>query len=729
MYVRYDNLNRHEPLTLTLCNLGSTYSDINYAPNKVIGILIDTSDEELVLNFNQISELNVRVARIYREDADDDAHAYNLYKSIQPRRLIYVTGIGYFMIADISEGFNEDGLHYKDIKARSIETEIQNRKVPFIPDNTYRFSCDSGKGAIGLFESLVKTLPMWTIGYVDEAVASKYRTFEDVDTDLNVLAFMLENMQDAYECIFIFDITKRVINVYDQNNYVRQTDIHITKEDIIRSIDITENSDNLYTAISVLGDNDITISAINPLGGNVIYNFDHYLNWMSVELRESVVDWQKAVNTKKQDYYDINLKYYKRLEEANKLQLECERIDTQLTMYKRCKENVIAESGNNSISSLNAVIEVYGGKKITVHGEISKTIHEINTCIVQCINQLSSVRSALNREKHSISINKAEIEDIQKSLSFAQYFTKKEYEELCNFIFEGSYKDDYVTITDIMSYPEKFEQMKILYNRAEMMLLKTSKPTQEFKIDAEDFIFTKVFEYWSEQLETGCLINVELAEGDIAPLFLSNLTVNYCDHTTSMTFGNRFNKFDSKSLFDGVLGKINKSANTISYIKDILYPIKNGELNDMREEINSSRNLTTSAPITSFNGEVVIDSAGYTGRKKLSGGNYDSRQIKIPGNMIVITEDAWDTRTVAIGEINTHNGKTAYGLNAQVLMGDITIGDNLRILDNNGNELIAVVDLKIESVLNEVNKKFTQINQTQNNIVGRVKALEDLQKA
>ncbi len=121
---------------------------------------------------------------------------------------------------------------------------------------------------------------------MDNAVSAKYRTFEDVDTKLNILSFMLENMQDAYECIFIFDIANRTINVYDQNDYVRQTDIHITKDDLIKSIDISENSDDLYTAISVMGDDNITISAINPLGGNTICNFSNYLSWMSVTASE-----------------------------------------------------------------------------------------------------------------------------------------------------------------------------------------------------------------------------------------------------------------------------------------------------------------------------------------------------------------------------------------------------------------------------------------------------------
>jgi len=728
MVTRFDSLNRHEPLILTLCNPGSVYSDVNYAPTKAIGILIDTSDEELVLNFNQISELNFRVTRVHREAVDEDTHTYNLYKAIQPRRLIYATGIGYFMAMSVDEGFDEDGAHYKDIRAESIEAEIQNRKVPYIENNTYRFSSDAANNVTGLLELLVQTLPLWTIGAVDATVSSKFRTFEDIDSDLNVLGFMLENMQDAYECIFVFDSTSRTVNVYDQNNYVRQTNIHITKEDLIRSIDISEDSGNLYTAISVFGDDNITIAAINPLGGNTIYNFNNYLNWMSGGLRAKVSQWQTAVAAQRQNYYNTNLQYYAKLEAASTYQLELQKLVTQITMYRRCRDNIVAESSTDLVGSYNTVIVSSGGTKITVYPEIAATIAEIDRLITACKDAHAGTDAALSLAEEDLFSLKSTIDDICISLSISEYFTSAEYEELCNYIFEGSYTDDYVTITDIMSYPEKFVQMKTLYDRAAVTLEKASKPTQEFNIDVENFIFQKDFESWSNQLETGCLINVEIEKDDIAMLFLSNIVVNYDDHTLSMTFGNRFKKFDPKSLFDDVLGNISKSANTLNYIKDILYPIKSGELNYIREALSTSRNLTMNAALASTDEEVVIDSAGYTGKKKLDNGTYDPRQVKITGKAIVFTDDAWETCKVAIGEILLGDNDTAYGVNAQTIIGDIIMGNNLRILDDDGNDLLTVVDGKIESSIGSVNDALTLVTQTADGLDIRIQTLEDTDK-
>lgn len=725
MIVSYSTLNRFETPKLTLCSPGSVYND--GLLTKVVGILTDVSDMEIVFNFNSTSELNFRVSRVHRDDAEANAHTYALYKAIQNRRLLFVDNIGYFMITNIEDGY-DGSLQYKDVKAQSIDVEIQQKMVPYIPDGTYRFSTDEITNTKGLIETIVETLPIWTIAHVDDAVASKFRTFEDVDTSLNCLGFMLDNMQDAYECIFVFDPVHREISVYDQANYVRQTDIHITKDDIINSLNITENADDLYTAISVLGDENVTISAINPIGSNVVYNFDYYLDWMTPSLKEKVIAWQDDVEEEKPSYYNLNLRYYTALAEASNYQLELQKLETQLTMYQRCRNNIVAESSTSLVGSYNTVIVNNGGTPIEVYEEIADTLASVDNLMAECQSMHDNTSELLAGVNENIESIRAEIDAVHNRLSLMGYFSASELEELTNYIFEGSYTDEYVTITDIMSYEEKFDQIKILYDRAESRLERVSQPTQEFDIDAENFIFVKEFEHWSEQLETGCLINAELDVDDIALLFLSNITVNYEDHSLNMTFGNRFNKFDPKSLFDDVLGDISKSANTLNYLKEILYPIKHGEFNAMKEALQTSRNLTMSGALSSDKEEVLIDGSGYTGRKALENGTYDPRQVKITGRTIVFTDDAWETCKVAIGEILFGEGESMYGVNAQALIGDIIMGNNLRIVDKDGNDLLSVVDGKINMSVGAVDDRLTELEQTANGISIRVTNLEDVDK-
>ena len=713
MIVRYNSLNRMEPPKFTLCNPGSVYT--NGAVGRSVGILADHEAEEIVFNFNATSELNLRVKRVPREDPVENAHIFAMYKAIQNRRLIFVDDIGYFMITGVEDGFDGTS-HCKDIKAKSIDIEIQQKMIPFIPNGTYRFTTDETGTNKGILEMVVETLPLWTIGHVDESVATKWRTFEDVDTSLNCLAFLLQNIQDAFECICIFDCVNRVINIYSQDNYVRQTDVHITKEDFINSLDISEDADDLYTAISVFGEDNVTIAAINPTGTNVIYNFEYYYDWMSDGLGAKVRAWQAAVAEAMEPYRKASLGYYHQLDAVGNYQMEIDKIDTQIKMYNRCRDNIVAESNTTFVESYNEVIAENGGTAITIYPEIEDTLACIDNLIAECQSARDNTQILLNNTNVYVVMYQNDADKIRQSLAITSYFTEEEYTELCHYIFEGSYTDEYIITTDSMSYEEKFEQMQTLYDRASSRLAWISQPTQEFSVDVENFIFIKEFEKWSEQLETGCLINVELDINDIAHLFLSNITINYDDRKLTMTFGNRFNKFDPKSLFDDMLGNISKTANTLNYIKEILYPVKSGEFNAMKEALQTSRNLTMGAALSSENEEIIIDASGYTSRKKLDDGTYDARQVKLTGRNLVFTDDSWDSCKVAIGEMLFGDGSYAYGINAETIIGDVIIGNNLQILASNGQPLLEVVDGKITSSVGSLDERLVRVEQTSSDI-------------
>ena len=723
MIVKFDSLDRYELPKMSLCNPGAEYK--NGLLSKCVGILSNTSDEEVVFNFNAVSELNFRINKVTEEDEEDTAHLLQMYKAVQNRRLIFLEGIGFFVITQIEDGY-DGGEYYKDVKAESIEAEFSQKAVPYIADGTYRFSTDLATGVVGLIDIVCENFPMWTIGEIDESVAERYRTFEDIDVSRNCLSFMIENMQEAYECIFSYDIVDRVINVYDQANYVRRTDIHITKDDLVNSIEIQEDADDLYTALQVLGSEDVMISAVHPMGTNVIYNFTHYLDWMSDDLAEAVRRWQDAVDYAKDAYYRDNLAYYNLLATESNLMSEQSRLSIQATMYQRCKDNIVAEQSTDLVGSYNTVIVSNGGSPITIEQDIADTIQNIDDLIAACTSSAANVSSQLNTIAEQKSTLLVGIEGTINRLRLSsdwyideigeehQNFTEEQLAELTNYIFEGSYTDEYVIFTDQMTYNQKFEQMKILYDRAVSQLEKISVPTQEFDIDTENFVFIKEFEAWSNQLETGCLINVELDDDDIAMLFLSSMTINYEDHKFTMKFGNRFNKFDPRTLFEGALGKISKSANTLSYIKDLVYPaIKSGDFNAMQEAISTSRDLTMASAMATDNEEVVIDSSGITSRRMRDDGSYDPRQIKLNGKDLLFTDDAWETSKVAIGEIILGDGTSTYGVNAETIIGDIIIGNEIHIVDDDGNDMFSALDSKIETSINDLEDSLSSsITQT-----------------
>lgn len=676
MLVKFDSLNRYETPLFHICNPGCEIGEHEVLTNT-IGVISDTSDEEIVFNFNAKSELNFRAYKRVMDDAEQDAHFADMFDALEARRLIYLEGIGFFSIDDVSVEY-DDYVTYKDVKASSCEAEIENKQIPYFADGTYPFSTQGTTQ--GLLEKMVEALPLWQINHVDNAVSVRYRTFEDIDESTNIYSFMLKNMQDAYECIFVFDIERRYIDVYDRDTYVVESSVHLTKDDLIQSVQIEETSDDLYTAITVSGDDEsINIAAVNPLGTRTIYNFDYYLDWMTPVLRTKVEEWQAKVDGYADEYYQDSVSYYGYMTSVSNYNSEIARLDVVIDMYKRCRDNIVAEASTRQVPSYNAVIISNGGIPIPTTGSIAELKAQIDTLISDATNDRNTAVANRNAAQSSADAVNQEMQDIRDDVSFSNNFQADLYEELMNYIYEGSYSDEYITVTDIMSESEKLEQMKTLYDRAVTQLTKLSQPTYKFTIDVENFLFQKEFSHATEELETGCLINVELDTNDIAELFLSTIQLNWFDHQLSLTFGNRYNKFDPEAMFDSVLGNVKRSANAINYIKDLVSPIANGELNELQMAIDNSRNLTKNMALTATDNEVQIDDTGYLGRKLLNDGTYDPEQIKIVNNSIVFTDDAWDTAKTAVGKIVLADGSTVYGVNAEVLIGNLIVGERLHI--------------------------------------------------
>ena len=788
MQVKYDKFNRFETPKMTLCGPGAEYN--NGAITKTLGVLPCTSDEELVANFNEISSFNFVVYKV----SDDDDPA-GCYQAVKNRMTVFLDGIGFFVITDVTESITDESV-YKSVSSSSCDIEIENKTIPadfYSQESEIQNSYNVTFNFVTLLEMLVSNLPLWQIGHIDESLTQKYRTFEDVSESTNILSFMLNDMQDAFECIFVFDTINRLVNVYDQNSYVRETDIHITNTDLINSIEVNESSSDIYTALSVFGDNDITISGINPTGSNVIYKFDYYIDSMSNALGYKVNEWQSLVNNYLDDYYELNVDYYSHLGLQSDAKSEVDRIKSLIELYKKCRDNIVAASNmqdtglvcfvvsgeagdrissvvqetnssgasidlektfaeeltvssneaflthtptdnigssikalyvknNNGIyireltqalavapgkyvynSSANKVVfnpgELQNGTKIGVfyHSEdagINEDAIRVTNLIAEIDSEIESLSADLElaeEDLYDISQEiipiKAQIDNIRENVEINSYFTQSELDELSLYIYEGSYKDDYVIITDSMTYPEQLEQMKTLYDRAAAQLERISKPTSEFTIDVENFIFNSRFADWADQLETGCLINVELRPDDVAKLFLSKFSVNYDDSTLSMTFGNRFNKYDTKSLFNDLLGGISRTANTLNFVKEVLYPIKSGELDLIKTALSNIRTLSAGQALTSQDQDFIIDSTGITGRQSDGDGDYYPEQLKIINNTIALTDDGWETCKLAIGKLLMPNGDSKYGVNAELLMGDIIVGNSLHIMgeDEFGN--------------------------------------------
>lgn len=730
MIVSFDKFNRLEQPDLILCNPACSLSDgVLTSP---IGLLANASDLEVVDNFNEISELNFSIHR--------ELVPAGIYSAIANRRSVYVEGMGFFVISSVEESESETGI-YKSVSCQSCEIELQNRMMPYIPNGIYSFN--------DIATMISETVPTWHFDAIS-IPADRMRVFEDVDTETDVLSYMIDELQRIYGVLFEFDTETRSIKVYLQEDFVQPSGVQISAHDVLDSIEIKESSDDIYTVLNVEGGNELYIVSVNPLGENRIYNFAHYKSWMSPALRTKIEAWEaeladaeysdddefklniegtivyiddqpyvryvaqgveRTVPLSDVKYLKLNQMYYKLLDESDNLKRDRDICVSLIELYNRCKENISSEatlgasgSVSNVVDNYNTILTEYNVDTLPANDPVTDLVNTINDRIENERDKIIDIDNKLDGT-HGVNEQKEALTEqytrISSRLKLENYLVSGSdttlLREAESYMYQATYTDEYTTKTDSMTMTQQFEQSLILYNGAKDELSVICHPTQEFTVDAKYFIAMADYKDATEKIRVGrSLISVELYSGEVADLFLTSISVDYSSGTLSFTFGDRYNKYDNRTLYGDVFGNIQKTATAVSNLKNVIYPVSKGQLTTLNESIKNARNVSKTSAITSTNQEVNIDETGYTGRRNNGQGGFDPKQVKIVNNSIVFTDDGWKTAKTAVGEM-TLGGQTVYGVNAEAIVGQLIIGENLAL--NVGEEDLRVM---LEALRNNI---------------------------
>ena len=91
----------------------------------------------------------------------------------------------------------------------------------------------------------------------------------------------------------------------------------------------------------------------------------------------------------------------------------------------------------------------------------------------------------------------------------------------------------------------------------------------------------------------------------------------------------------------------------------------------------------------SVNQNFIVDNTGILGRQETSDGSgeYSGEQLRILNNLILFTNDGWDTASLALGKIKLGN-QDVYGLVADAIVGTLVMGE--RVVVKNKNNTISL---------------------------------------
>lgn len=554
MIVHFNKFDNYEVPDLVLCLPCSTLSD--GTASDVVAVVPFASNLEFVFNFNDISQMNFRVDLVNR-DSNYYEESKRVYDLVVKGMYIYVDEVGYFRIDEADET-QTSFERYKDVSASSCDSELSNRSVPYIENGTYQLS--------EILFYVNNMVPQWTIGYIDDDLRALYRTFTDVDITRNVFDFLIKDVQELYDCIFIFDTKERTINVYAKSNYRINTDIHLTKEDMITAISKRVSNDTPYSSMSGYGDsNEISISAVNPLGTNVVFNLSYFTQFMPQDLAEDVQTWMTDIRNAEADYYDARVEYTVANNTVLTLSYEIEKATLLLSTYNRCKDNVSAYQTTVNVDIYNDAIED-SSAKIPIMQDVNDTLAAIQDLIDDCEHEIEQKNTEIEAARALANNKLSVLLDINERLSFDSYFSYTDYKKLVNYIYEGVYTNENIGFTDETTDIQKLSITKQLYDLTKQRLRNLSAPIYEYDIDTDNFVFIPKFEYWIQQLATGSIVNIEVDDNTIRELYITSISINYEDRNSSFTFCTEQTGTGAKVLFDNLFDGITKSSSSIRHI-------------------------------------------------------------------------------------------------------------------------------------------------------------------
>lgn len=641
MNQEFDAFGQPEIPYIILCN-----------PNKQelysLGLAYNT---KITKRFNAISEFSFS----FPKSIDGGITNLEAYDYIQNKRLIEIEGYGWFQIVD-PQGKLNGAVDIKEVSCQSLEVELVAKRVtayggtkklydPFSPDGT-------------VLQDMIELAPNWSIGEVDGALLTLYRTFNVSDT--NVYAFLSDSVSKAFECVFVYDTDNRTISAYSLDNATTETDIFLSFDNLISNATFTEKSDELVTALSVYGGGVLNIRNVNPLGTDKIYNFDYYKNsnWMSDGLITALNNWESIVATQQPIYAD---------DLTLLSQYNAELLDLQATL-----------------SDYQAEYSALEGQKV-VAIQAGVPYPTINDDLAAKQAQIDAQNVLISNKQMQIDDVTAELQSIHNMVSFSSNFTEDQLLELDNFIFENTYKNENIIQTDSMTAVEIQAAAQSLYDQGKSVLSRVSQPRYEFSLSLINYIDLQEFEVFTQQTELGCEVTAELEDGEAITTVLLEISQQFDDPSQfSMTFSNRLRLDNGAFIYSDLMGQVVKTGSAVAFDSLKWSNWESDYKDPVTKFITSSLNAAVNNLVSSTNQDIIIDQNGLRGRQ-FSSGSFGDKQVWLVNNMLAFSDDAFQTAKLALGEITLSGGGTAFGLAADVIVGRMLAGNSLTITNSGNN--------------------------------------------
>ena len=196
------------------------------------------------------------------------------------------------------------------------------------------------------------------------------------------------------------------------------------------------------------------------------------------------------------------------------------------------------------------------------------------------------------------------------------------------------------------------------------VLSEKASPTYNFSVDSGNFLALEDFTAFKNQFNLGERVYLNIGDGDILTPYVVGVHINYEDPSDfSLEFSSAYTSFDRSFSMAKMLEQSVSMGKSLD-IKGGKYGefVSSGASTEVRRFMDSALDLAKNAVLSQGDQAISIDDSGIWIRKWADGTktDYDDKQIRMVDNMIVFTENGWNTASMAIGEIFDENLRGSY---------------------------------------------------------------------
>lgn len=491
-------------------------------------------------------------------------------------------------------------LFFPDKIYNLITSSDWRRDVWINTSNTKSESKGAQRCNRGILNQILDYLPDWKIGYVDSEIVSsvptatlccKYRSLDEVNNE-PVYSFLMNEIEKAYQCFFIFDSENMTINIIsgnptsvDSNGAPQKegmvgssSNIVLTWSNAIKNTNIKATEDRIVTALRVhTAEDEYGMGLINPTGNDILYNFTAYKSQMQYvadsdknrTLWEAVQTWQTEYDDKKSSYQSAAQSYVGKLLEI--IQNESS-LSEALAKYRSVadKINVGAESQGLSVRYLDYPI-YYGGINLDVTENYRKRY------VADLYSASKSYYETLATRDSNVSIRDSNYRTMR---SIRNYLTMdyntavaqegyavlspQEVLELQKFIVEGDWTNENAVFSENFSAADIINTLKSVYAEAKIDHDNyVSQQCYEFDVSSTNIMDLDGFEKNLDDLTLGRMVALQLNSGDWQFPILMGYHIDHADDSNfSMTFDTNYSNKPLKKRFAKLFDAINQSSSS-----------------------------------------------------------------------------------------------------------------------------------------------------------------------